>query len=200
MIIRDDGFIVKGRKFTPSDVERILINYVENENENKIKFKHLEHEGESLVDFCKRAYEYDQDTCDNYHTLFIRRPYVYKGMKKGWVRNCYPSVKIVDVLKDTKRWKDYIIKCVHYGSDCSINVTAELPSNTLNDLIRYCEDDISKDCIFQEVLTNEIYDLNFVKTYNTEFEDTVYIKDIDIDENKKITCVHYMKNGGNKNA
>ena len=71
MIIRDDGFIVKGRKFTPSDVERILINYIEIENENKITFKHLKHAGESLVDFFKRAYVYDQYTCDNFHTLLI---------------------------------------------------------------------------------------------------------------------------------
>ena len=200
MIIRDDGFIVKGRKFTPSDVERILINYMETENENKIKFKHLEHAGESLIDFCKRAYEYDPNTCDNFHTLFIRRPYIYKGMKKGWVKDCFADIKIIDILKDTKRWEDYIIKCVHYGSDCSINVTAELSCNTINDLIYYCEDNMSKDCIFKEMLTREIYYLDYVKTFSEQFEDTVYIKDVDVNKDKQIIMVYFMKNGGTENA
>ena len=141
MIIRDDDFIVKGRKFTQFDVERILINYIETENENKIKFKQLEHSGESLVEFCKRAYEYDRDTCDNFHILFIKRPYTYKGMKKGWVKDCFADITITDVLIESEKWKDYSIKSVHHGSDCSINVTAELPCKTVNDLIYYCKHD-----------------------------------------------------------
>lgn len=196
MIIKDDGCVVKGRNFTFSDVERILINYIETENENKIKFKHLEHEGESLVDFCKRAYEYDPDTCDNFHTLFIRRPYTYKGMKKGCARNCFPDMKIIDVLKDTKRWEDYTIKWVNHCSDCSINVTAELPCKTINDLIYYCSNDIDDTCEFKEICTNAVYNLDYIKTYGEQFEDTVYAKGVEVNENKKINRVYYMKNGG----
>lgn len=200
MIIRDDGFIVKGRKFTPSDVERILINYIETENENKIKDKRREHEGESLVEYCKRAYEYDRRTCDNFHYLHVRRPYTYKGMKKSWAKDCFPDMTITEVLKNSHLWKDYIVTRVHYSSDCSINVSAELKCKSVNDLIYYCVDDISKECLFQEILTNKICDLDYVKTFGEEFEDTVYIKDVEVNEDKKIKCVHFMKNGGNENA
>ena len=155
MIIRDDGFIVKGRKFTPSDVERILINYIETENENKIKFKQFEHKGESLIDFCKRAYEYDRNTCDNFHTLLIRCPYIYKGMKKGRVKDCFADVTITDILKESKMWQDYIVTSNHYGSDCSITVTAELPCKTVNDLIYYYSQCMDNNCIFHEILTNK---------------------------------------------
>ena len=198
MIIRDDGFIVKGRKFTPSDVERILINYIETENENKITFKHLEHAGKSLVDFCKRAYEYDRNTCDNFHTLFIKRPYIYKDMKKGCIKDCFADITITKVLIESEKWKDYIIKSVHYGSDCSISVTAELPCKTVNDLIYYCRHDIDNNCIFHEVLSNKEYVLDYIQDFGEEFEDTVYAKSVDVNKDKKITCIHYMKNGGNK--
>ena len=86
--------------------------------------------------------------------------------------------------------------CPPIEGDCSINVTAELSCNTVNDLIYYCEDNMSKECTFQEVLTHEIYDLNFVKIYGEGFEDTVYVKEVDVDQNKKIKRVYYMKNGG----
>lgn len=197
MIIRDDGFIVKGRKFTPSEVEKILINFMETKNEDKIKLKQFEHNGESLVEYCKRAYEYDQFTCDNFHALFVRRPYTYKGMKKGCVKDCFPDITITSILKDTKRWENYIIKTVHYGSDCSINVTADISCKTVNDLIYYCENDISNECVFQEILTNKLYNLDYIKTFGEEFEDTVFIKDVDVDKDKKIKCVHFMKNGLN---
>lgn len=197
MIIRDDGFIVKGKKFTPSEVERILINYMETENEDKIKLKQFEYDGESLVEFCKRAYNHDRNTCDNYHFLFIRRPYTYKSMKRGLVRDCFPNITIIDILKDTQKWKDYIIKKIHYGADCTTNVTAELPCKTVNDLIYYCEDDINKDCVFKEMLTdNNFYYLDYVKIHREQFEETVFVKEVDVDENKKIKCVHFMKNGG----
>ena len=198
MIIKDDGFIVKGRKFTPSDVERILINYIETENENKIRDKQREHDGESLIEYCRRAYEKDIRKCDNYHTLLVRRPYTYKGMKQGSAKDCFPDINITKVLKNNNKWKDYVIKTIHYGTDCSITVTAELRCKTINDLIYYCGEDISKECVFQEVLTNEIYDLNFVKTYGEEFEDTCYITEVDVNENRMIKRVYYMKNGGTK--
>ena len=198
MIITDDGFIVKGKKFTPSDVERILTNYIETKNENKIRDKQREHDGESLVEYCKRAYENDRRTCDNFHTLLVRRPYTYKGMKQGFAKDCFPDINITKVLKNSNKWKDYVIKTIHYGTDCSITVTAELRCKTINDLICYCGEDISKECVFQDVLTNEIYDLNFVKTYGKEFEDTCYITEVDINEDRLIKRVHYMKNGGNK--
>ena len=198
MIIRDGCFIIKGRKFTSSDVERILINYIETENENKIKDKQREHDGESLVEYCKRAYENDRRTCDNFHTLLVRRPYTYKGMKQGYTKDCFPDINITKVLKNNNKWKDYVIKTIHYGTDCSITVTAELRCKTINDLIYYCGEDISKECVFQEVLTNEIYDLNFVKTYGEEFEDTCYITEVDVNENRMIKRVYYMKNGGTK--
>ena len=192
MIIKDDSFIVKGRKFTPSDVERILINYIETENENKIRDKQREHDGESLVKYCKRAYENDRRTCDNFYTLFVRRPYTYKGMKKGYTKECFPDVTITNVLTESEKWKDYIIKSVHYGSDCSISVTAELPCKTVNDLIYCCIDNISKECVFREVLTHEIYDLDFVTIYADEFVDTCYITEVDVNENRMIERVHYM--------
>ena len=198
MIIRDDGFIVKGRKFTPSDVERILINYIETENEKKIRDKQREHDGESLVEYCRRAYEKDIRKCDNFHTLLVRRPYTYKGMKKGYTKECFPDVMITSVLIDSKKWQDYIVKNVHYGTDCSITVTAELKCKTVNDLIYYCGEDISNRCIFQEVLTNKIYDLDYVKTFSEEFEDTCYITEVDVNEDRMIKCVHYMKNGRDK--
>jgi len=194
MIIRDNDFIVKGRKFTSSDVERILINYIETENKEKIKFKPLEHAGESLVDFCKRAYEYDQNTCDNFHTLLIRRPYMYRGMKKGLDKDCFADITITQVLKESEKWKDYIIESVHYGSDCSITVRAKLQCKTVNDLIHYCGQDINSDCIFHEVLTNKQHDLYYIKQFGEEFEDTVYVKIVDVDKNKKIKRVYYMKN------
>ena len=198
MIIRDDGFIVKGRKFTPSEVERILINYIETENENKIRDKQREYDGESLVEYCKRVYENDRRTCDNFYTLLVRRPYTYKGMKRGYTKECFPDVTITNVLIDTKKWKDYIVKSVHYGVDCSITVTAELQCKTVNDLIYYCIDDISKECVFQEVLTNEVYDLDFVSIYADEFEDTCYITEVDVNEDRMIKHVYYMKNTGMK--
>lgn len=200
MIIRDDGFIVKGRIFTPSDVERILIKYIETENENKIKDKQREHDEEPLVEYCKRAYENDRTTCDNFHCLLIKRPYTYRGMKKGWAKNCFPDINITKVLKDSNKWKDYSVKTVRHGSDCSITVTAELPCKTVNDLIYYCGNDISKDCVFQEVFNNKIYDLDYVKTYGEKFEETVFVNDVDVNKDKKIICVHFMKNGGNEDA
>ena len=51
----------------------------------------LKHVGESLVEYCKKAYEHDQITCDNFHALFVRRPYTYKGMKKSWAKDCFPK-------------------------------------------------------------------------------------------------------------
>ena len=194
MIIRDDGFIVKGRKFTPSDVERILINYIETENENKIRDKQQEHDGESLVEYCKRAYENDIRNCDNFHTLLVRRPYTYEGMKKGYTKECFPDVTITSVLINSKKWQDYIVKSVHYGTDCSITVTAELRCKTVNDLIYCCGEDISKECVFHEILTNNIYDLNYVKTFGEEFENTVYITNVVVDTDKNIKFVHFMKN------
>lgn len=198
MIIRDDGFIVKGRKFTPSDVERILINYIETENENKIRDKQREHDGESLVEYCKRAYENDRTTCDNFHTLLVKRPYIYKGMKKGYTKECFPDVTITNVLIDSKKWQDYIVKSVRYGTDCSITVIAELKCKTVNDLIHYCGHDIDNNCIFHEVLSNAEYTLDYVKIYDKDFEDTCYITEVDVNENRLIKRVHYMKNGGLK--
>lgn len=198
MIITDDGFIVKGKKFTPSDVERILTNYVETKNENKIRDKQREHDGESLVEYCKRAYEHDRRTCDNFHTLLVRRPYTYKGMKQGYTKECFPDVTIMSVLIDTKKWQDYIVKSVHYGIDCSITVTAELKCKTVNDLIYYCGHDIDNNCIFHEVLSNAKYTLDYVKIYDKDFEDTCYITEVDVNEDRLIKHVHYMKNGGVK--
>ena len=198
MIITDDGFIVKGKKFTPSDVERILTNYIETKNENKIRDKQREHDGESLVEYCKRAYENDRRTCDNFYTLLVRRPYTYKGMKQGYTKECFPDVTITSVLIDTYKWQDYIIKSVHYGTDCSITVTAELKCKTVNDLIYYCIQDIDNDCVFHEVLTNKENTLDYVKDFGEEFEDTCYITEVDVNENKMIKRVHYMKNGGTK--
>lgn len=194
MIIRDDGFIVKGRKFTPSDVERILIDYIETENENKIKDIQREDDGISLIEYCKKAYKADVMTCDNFHCLLIKRPYTYKGMKRGLVKDCFPDVTVTDVIKYPNKWQDYIVKRVHYGSDCSINVTAELPCKTVNDLIYYCNKDISTKCSFHEVLTNETYDLSYVKIFDKKFENTTYITDVDVDDNEKIICVHFMDN------
>lgn len=198
MIIRDDGFIVKGRKFTPSDVERILINYIETENEDKIKDKRREHEGETLVEYCRRAYEYDQVTCDNFYVLFVRRPYTYKGMKKSWAKDCFPDMTIARVLKESAVWRDYVVKSVHHGADCSINVTADISCKTVNDLIYYCRHEIANNCIFKEVLSDVSYTFDYVKTCGEEFEDTVYVKEVEVNEDKLITCVHYMKNGGTK--
>lgn len=198
MIIRDDGFIVKGRKFTPSDVERILINYIETENENKIRDKQREHDGESLVEYCRRAYEHDIRQCDNFHTLLVRRPYTYKGMKRGYTKDCFPDVTVTGVLIDSKKWQDYIVKHVHYGVDCSITVTAELKCKTVNDLIYYCGRDIDSNCIFHEVLTNSEYVLDYVKDFGEEFENTCYITEVDVNENRMIKRVHFMKNSGDK--
>ena len=198
MIIKDGNFLVKGRKFTSSDVERILINHIETKNENKIKDKQKEHDGESLVEYCKRAYENDIRTCDNFHTLLVRRPYTYKGMKKGRAKECFPDVTITSVLIDSKKWQDYIVKSVHYGADCSITVTAELKCKTVNDLIYYCGYDMDDNCIFHEVLTNSEYTLDYVKIYDEDFEDTCYITEVDVNEDKKIKRVHFMKNNGQK--
>ena len=198
MIIKDDCFVVKGKKFTLSDVERILINYIETKNENEIKDKQKEHDGEPLVEYCKRAYENDRRTCDNFHCLLVRRPYTYNGMKNGYTKECFPDVTITSVLIDTKKWQDYIVKQVHYGTDCSINVTAELSCKTVNDLIYYCEHDIASNCIFHEVLTNKENTLDYVKDFGEEFEDTVYITEVDVNENRLIKRVHYMKNSGTK--
>lgn len=192
MIINDNGFIVKGRNFTSSDVERILINYIETENEEKTKIKYLEHAGESLVEYCKKAYEYNNRTCDNFHTLFIRRPYVYKGVKKGFAKDCFADVTITQVLIESNKWKDYIIKSVHYCSDCSINVTAEILCTSVNDLIYFCEEDISEDCIFHDILENKTYDLEYVKSHNEQFENARYVHEVDVNKDNMIKCVHIM--------
>ena len=198
MIIKDGNFIVKGRKFTSSNVERILINYIETENENKIRDKQRKHDGKSLVEYCKNIYTLDQAHCDNFYNLFIKCPYTYKGMKKGRIKNCFTDITITKVLIESEKWKDYIIKSVHYGSDCSTNVTAELPCKTVNDLVYYCKDDIDNNCIFHEVLTNEVCVLDYVKDFGEEFEDTVYVKDVEVNKDGLIKQVHYMKNDGLK--
>ena len=155
------------------------------------------HNEESLVEYCRKAYEYDQRTCDNFHALFVRRPYTYKGMKRSWAKDCFPNITITRVLKESQLWRDYVVKSVHYGTDCSINVFAERPCKTVNDLIYYCGHNIDNNCIFKEVLSNTEYTLNYVKMHDEEFENTVYVKDVDVNEDKKIICVHYMKNNGN---
>ena len=202
MIINDNGFIVKGRNFTPSDVERILINYIETENENKIKDKQKSYVNESLVEYCTRVFKNDPQTCDNFYCLFIKRPYTYKGMKKGLVKNCFPDVTVTSVLKDTKKRRDYVITHNHYGTDCSINITAELQCNTVNDLIHYCGQDMDNNCIFHEILTNKEYVLDYIKDFGEEFgeefEDTCYIAEVDVNKDRMIKCVYYMKNGGMK--
>lgn len=198
MIIRDDGFIVKGRIFTPSDVERILINYIETENENKTRDKQRACDEESLIEYCKRAYENDIRTCDNFYTLLVKRPYTYKGMKTSYSKECFPDVTITSVLIDSKKWQDYMVKHVHYGSDCSITVTAELNCKTVIDLIYYCGQDMDDNCIFHEVLTNSEYTLDYVKYFGEEFKDTCYVTEVDVNENRMIKRVHYMKNGGAK--
>ena len=170
------------------DVER-------DEIKNIIECK-TKHCGESLVEYCKRAYENDRRTCDNFHTLLVKRPYTYKGMKKGYSKNCFPDITITELLKNTDKWKTYIIKSVQYNSDCSISVYAELPCKTVNDLIYYCGHDIDNNCIFHEVLTNAEYTLDYVKMHGEEFEDTCYITEVDVNEDKLIKRVHYMKNKG----
>lgn len=170
------------------DVER-------DEIKNIIECK-TKHCGESLVEYCKRAYENDRRTCDNFHTLFVKRPYTYKGMKKGYSKNCFPDITITELLKNTDKWKNYIIKSVQYNSDCSISVHAELPCKTVNDLIYYCGHDIDNNCIFYEVLTNAEYTLDYVKMHGEKFEDTCYITEVDVNEDRLIKRVHYMKNKG----
>lgn len=54
------------------------------------------------------------------------------------------------------------------------------------------------DCIFHEVLTNKENTLDYVKDFGEEFEDTVYITEVDVNENRLIKRVHYMKNSGTK--
>ena len=51
---------------------------------------------------------------------------------------------------------------------------------------------------FHEVLTNAEYVLDYVKDFSEEFEDTCYITEVDVNEDRMIKRVHYMKNGGNK--
>ena len=152
--------------------------------------------GESLVEYCKRAYKNDRRTCDNFHTLLVKRPYTYKGMKKGYSKNYFSDITITELLKNTDKWKNYIIKSVKYNSDCSISVYAELPCKTVNDLIYYCGRDIDNNCIFKEVLSNIEYTLDYVKMHDEEFENTVYVKEVDVNEDKTIKYVYFMKNKG----
>ena len=169
---------------------------VERDKIKNIIERKTQYYGESLVEYCKRAYENDRRTCDNFHTLLVKRPYTYKGMKKGYSKNCFPDITITELLKNTDKWKNYIIKSVQYNSDCSISVSAELPCKTVNDLIYYCGHDIDNNCIFHEVLTNAEYVLDYVKDFGEEFEDTCYITEVDVNEDRLIKRVHYMKNKG----
>lgn len=197
MIYKDNMFIIKNRKFTKAEIESIVTDYIEQNKIKSIIERKTKHCGESLIEFCKRVYYNEQSTCDNYYSLFIKVPYTYKGIKIGRARQCFSDITITELLKDSDKWKDYIIKSVHYGYDCSINVFAELPCKTVNDLIYYCGHNINNDCIFKEVLGNTEYTLDYVKTHNEEFENTVFVYEVDVDEDKKIIYVHYMKNNGN---
>ena len=169
---------------------------VERDKIKNIIERKTQYYGESLVEYCKRAYENDRRTCDNFHTLLVKRPYTYKGMKKGYSKNCFPDITITELLKNTDKWKNYIIKSVQYNSDCSISVSAELPCKTVNDLIYYCGCNIDSNCIFKEVLSNTEYTLDYVKMHDEEFENTVYVKEVDVNENKTIKYIYFMKNKG----
>lgn len=148
---------------------------------------------ESLVDFCNRIYEHDKISCDSFYHLCIKRPYTYKGLKKHINKYYFPNITIGDVVMNADKWQNYVVTYVHAGSDCSITVGAELNCKTINDLIYYCSDYISKDCLFQEILTNKIYTLDYVKTFSEAFENILYITEVDVDENKIIKRIYYMK-------
>ena len=61
--------------------KKIGLIYRSNRNDYSFPKGHKEN-GESLVEYCKRAYENDRRTCDNFYTLLVRRPYTYKNMKR----------------------------------------------------------------------------------------------------------------------
>ncbi len=176
-----------------NSLKQDIIDTIGKNKDIEYKTKHC---GESLVKFCKRIYENDSVMCDNFYMLFIECPYTYKGMKKGYSKNCFPNITITELLKNTDKWKNYVIKSVQYNSDCSISVSAELPCKTVNDLIYYCGHNIDNNCIFKEVLSNTKYTLDYVKMHDEEFENTVYIKEVDINEDKTIKYVYFMKNKG----
>ena len=45
-------------------------------------------------------------------------------------------------------------------------------------------------------IANMMTKLN-IKDFGEEFEDTVYVKEVEVNADKMITCVYFMRNGGN---
>lgn len=158
------------------------------------------YEGKSIVDFCIHLFSHDSTQCDNFNMLFIQRPYTYRGMKHKYNRRYFDDIKIIDIIQNADIWKDYIIDCVKYGADCCTYIYAKVNCKSVNDLVYYCRDNISDNCIFQEMLTGEICNLAYVGMSHDKFENTVYSTEVEVDKDKKICHVYFMKNGGNDNA
>ena len=196
MLIGEDYIIVKGRKFALHEVEAILVNHIEESNKQKQQDKLKNNHNESLVEYCKRAYINHPDLCDNFHHLSVLKPYTSKRTKHKYDYRYYDNMTIRSILSITHRWKDYIVTNVRYGADCCTYVSAELPCKSVADLLHYCSNDFNSECIFQEVITNEIYDFNFVNQYKDKFKSTVYIQEVETDKDNKIIKVYYMNNGG----
>lgn len=150
--------------------------------------------GMPLIDYCKDKYKYDPDTCDSFNCIIVFRPYRYRSKKTNRMIDKYIDINVSDVVKHPEHWKDYVIIKTKYGADCATYAFAELPCKTVSDLIKYFSDNIAKDCIFQEALSDKTFKLDYVKTHIDEFKQLIYIKDVDINKDNQINYVYFMKN------
>lgn len=194
--MNNDVFItVDNKDFTEEETKRIIRKYLrDEETKRNIELKYKD-AGKSLLEICKKIYKEDSTTCNNYYTLLIKRSFYERGYNR-YDRDYLRDFTITDVINNAELFKDYVIEFISFGTDCSYTIGARLNDESLAAFVKYHKAYFSNTTIFQDIITHEEFSLDYVLSNMDEFEKTVVIREVQTDENKKISLVRFMFNGG----
>ena len=186
---------VEGIPFTKQETKNIIYKHIIN---NIDLYKYAKKIQVSLIDYCMDVYNNKIFIGDKKLKFFIKRPFVRESVKyENYTSNkkYYKGVSLLDIISDVEKFKYYIISQIKPGRNNTLEVHAELPSNSLIDFITYniTYFDINN-IIFKDEINNKNYSIIDVVLNKSKFKDTTVDEAVKINNKHKIVQVKFNYN------
>ena len=149
-----------------------------------------------LVKYCEEVYNIDSECYDNFYNIIIKKPYITIKDEMDISVDKMLYVKPSDVLSNKNNYKDYIITDIFHGSDCSINVWAEIPIISIIDFIKHFKQKFDNNIIFKDILADIDYSLDYINNHENDFINTSYVDRVLVNSDKKIYLINFMFSSG----